>query len=101
MARQTDDGFDPRMFTASPARIQRCTHKQFAAYGLTAAEAASLRERFADWQRELIGLQDENPAGYEPQAATVSSPRQQPVWSAIRHYCCRHVPRPTWDRHRH
>jgi hypothetical protein len=54
LARQNDDGFDQRMFADSLARIQRYTNKQFAAYGLTATEAAALREQFTDWQ---------NPAG--------------------------------------
>ncbi|MFI2430968.1 nucleotidyl transferase AbiEii/AbiGii toxin family protein [Streptomyces sp. NPDC018693] len=62
LARQNDDGFDPRMFADSLARIQRYTDKQFAAYGLTASEAASLRERFADWRHQLIAPQDEYPA---------------------------------------
>jgi hypothetical protein len=51
------------MFADSLARIQRYTDKQFAAYGLTAAEAAALRERFADWQRQLIVPEGENPPG--------------------------------------
>lgn len=63
LARQNDDGFDRRMFADSLGRIQRYTDKQFAAYGLTSSEAASLRERFADWQRQLVTGQDENPAG--------------------------------------
>lgn len=62
LAKQNGDGFDPRMFAGSLARVQRYTDKQFAAYGLTATEAGALRERFADWQRQLMAPQDENPA---------------------------------------
>ncbi|MEV7412810.1 hypothetical protein AB0O04_33805 [Streptomyces althioticus] len=63
LARQNDDGFDPRMFAGSLARIQRYTDKQFAAYGLSTAEAAPLRARFADWQRQLTAPEGETPAG--------------------------------------
>ena len=66
LAKQNDDGFDPRMFADSLARIQRCTDKQFAAYGLTAGEAGALRKGFADWQRELIAPQDENRPSNDP-----------------------------------
>ena len=62
LAKQNDDGFDPRMFADSLARVQRYTDKHFAAYGLTATEAGALREKFADWQRQLMASQDENPA---------------------------------------
>ena len=62
LAKQNDDGFDPRMFADSLARIQRYTDKQFAAYGLSATEAGTLRDRFADWQRQLTARQNENPA---------------------------------------
>lgn len=60
-ARQNDDGFDPRTFADSLARIQRYTNKQFAAYGRTAA--ATLREQFVDRQHQLTAPEDENPAG--------------------------------------
>ncbi|MDX3247079.1 hypothetical protein [Streptomyces sp. ME18-1-4] len=63
LARQNDDGFDPRMFADSLARIQRYTDKQFAAYGLTATAAEALRERFADWQHQLTAPEDEDLAG--------------------------------------
>jgi hypothetical protein len=61
LARQNDDGFNPQMFADSLARIQRYTDKQFAAYGLSATEARVLRDRFADWQRQLTAPQNENP----------------------------------------
>ncbi|WP_234542261.1 nucleotidyl transferase AbiEii/AbiGii toxin family protein [Streptomyces shenzhenensis] len=76
LARQNDDGFDPQMFADSLARIQRYTDKQFAAYGLTAAEAAVLRERFADWRRQLITPQDEKPEGKRTTAAARTPPRR-------------------------
>jgi hypothetical protein len=63
LAKQNDDGFDPRMFADSLARIQRYTDKQFAAYGLSSTEAAALRTRFAVWQRQLTAPEDETPAG--------------------------------------
>ncbi|MFE2426594.1 nucleotidyl transferase AbiEii/AbiGii toxin family protein [Streptomyces sp. NPDC059373] len=59
LAKQNDDGFEPRMFADSLARVQRYTDKQFAAYGLAAAEAAAIRAQFADWQRRLNSRESE------------------------------------------
>jgi hypothetical protein len=59
LAKQNDDGFEPRMFADSLARIRRYTDKQFAAYGLAAAEAAAIRAQFADWQRRLNSRESE------------------------------------------
>ncbi|MBV9025168.1 MAG: nucleotidyl transferase AbiEii/AbiGii toxin family protein [Streptomycetaceae bacterium] len=54
LAAQNDAGFDRRMFADSLARIQRYSDKQFAAYNLSAEEAAAIRAVFADWQRHLV-----------------------------------------------
>lgn len=74
-----DDGFDPRMFADSLARVQRHTDKQFATYGLTPAEATSLRERFAGWQRQLIAPQSGSPTSEQSTAAAASPHHQQPT----------------------
>ncbi|MFF5673939.1 hypothetical protein ACFY8S_28070 [Streptomyces hygroscopicus] len=54
LAAQNDAGFDRRMFADSLGRIQQYTDKQFAAYDLTAEEAAAIRDTFADWQQQLL-----------------------------------------------
>lgn len=61
LAAQNDAGFDQPRFADALARIQRYSNKQFAVYGLGASEAAELRRRFMDWQRELTA-----PAEAEP-----------------------------------
>jgi hypothetical protein len=53
LAAQNDLGFDRRMFADSLARVQRYSDKQFAAYSLDANEAAAIRQRFAEWHRQL------------------------------------------------
>jgi hypothetical protein len=48
-----DPGFDPEIFAESLAQLRRVDDDEFAAYGLQPTEIAAMRDRYADWQREL------------------------------------------------
>lgn len=62
LATQNDAGFDPRMFAEALRRVQRYSDKQFAAYGLDTRAAATLRQQFNDWERQLTRAEtDQDP----------------------------------------
>jgi hypothetical protein len=87
LAAQNDAGFDPRMFADSLARVQRYTDKQFAAYGLTAAEADAIRQVFAAWQHELID--PDTPGDEQTDTRTTAATLRSPNAPAS------HTPTPT------
>lgn len=51
LARRLDSGLDPRDLAGVPAFLDQVPDTAFARYGLTAADVASVRLRFADWPR--------------------------------------------------
>jgi hypothetical protein len=53
IAKDHDPGFDPEIFAESLAQLRRVDDDEFAAYGLQPTEIAAMRDRYADWQREL------------------------------------------------
>ncbi|MFJ1791057.1 hypothetical protein [Kitasatospora griseola] len=53
LAAQSDAGFDRAMFADVLRRIARYSDEQFAAYGLAPADAALIREQFADRRVQL------------------------------------------------
>ena len=51
LARRLDPGLDPRDLTGIPAFLDEVPDGAFARYGLTTADVAAVRRRFADWPR--------------------------------------------------
>jgi hypothetical protein len=81
LAAQNDAGFDRRMFADSLGRVQRYTDKQFAAYGINADHAETIRRGFQEWQRELIQPPAPPPtAGPTPplESETAPAPADEP-----------------------
>ena len=51
LARELDPGLDDRDFAEAGDRLDQLADRAFARYGLTAQDAAELRQRFASWPR--------------------------------------------------
>ena len=51
LARQRDAGLKDRDFTDAGRELDRLPDGLFARYGLSPADVATLRKRFADWSR--------------------------------------------------
>jgi hypothetical protein len=53
LAYQADAGFDPRLFAAMLARIDRLDDEDFTEYGISAEQVAALRSRVNGWCADL------------------------------------------------
>jgi hypothetical protein len=53
LAAAADPGFDSRAFADALGALTQITDADFDCYGIPAAELPAVRERFADWRREL------------------------------------------------
>ncbi|MGW5666712.1 nucleotidyl transferase AbiEii/AbiGii toxin family protein [Micromonospora sp. NPDC003776] len=55
LAATSDPGFEPRVFADALGALTQITDADFDCYGVPTAELAALRDRFADWRRQLLG----------------------------------------------
>jgi hypothetical protein len=54
LAKNADDGFDPRMFANALGALTQITDDAFAEYSVPSAAIDGMRRRFAEWRRELL-----------------------------------------------
>ncbi|WP_218027852.1 nucleotidyl transferase AbiEii/AbiGii toxin family protein [Nocardia uniformis] len=54
LAKNADDGFEPRMFADALGALTQITDDAFAEYGVPPEDVDAMRKRFADWRRELL-----------------------------------------------
>ncbi|MGC4745815.1 nucleotidyl transferase AbiEii/AbiGii toxin family protein [Micromonospora sp. DT201] len=55
LASAADSGFEPRAFADALGALSQITDEDFDCYGVPVADLPAMRERFAQWRRELIG----------------------------------------------
>lgn len=55
LAAISDPGFEPRAFADALGALAQITDADFDCYGFPPADLAALRERFADWRRQILG----------------------------------------------
>ena len=64
LAQRADRGFDPRIFADALGQATQLDPDDFAQYGVTGRALDKLRNRFAEWRREL--LDEEQPPEDDP-----------------------------------